>query len=79
VIPKPPYNDGLFSKEQGKVTSSAWRQWFMALTESLPVLKSKPLMTPLQLGAIEFYDDGTTGHLYITKNVGGVLTRVQLT
>lgn len=76
---KAPFNDGMFSKEQGKVNSSAWRQWFTELTEALPVLKSRPLLTTLQLGALEFYDDGTNGHLYITKNVGGVLTRVQLT
>jgi hypothetical protein len=33
------------------------------------------LLTVLELGAIEFTDDGTTGHLYMTMNVAGVLTR----
>lgn len=41
-------------------------------------LTSGTLLTTLELGAIEFVDDGTTGHLYITQNVAGVLTRVQI-
>lgn len=35
------------------------------------------LATP-ELGSMEFVDNGTTGHLYITANVAGVLTRLQL-
>jgi hypothetical protein len=34
--------------------------------------------TTKELGAVEFIDDGTTGHLYITLNVGGVLTRKEI-
>lgn len=33
------------------------------------------LNTTAELGAVEFVDDGTTGTLYITLNVGGTLTR----
>jgi len=33
------------------------------------------LLTALELGALEFTDDGTNGHLYITRNLTGVLTR----
>ncbi len=33
------------------------------------------LLSALELGALEFTDDGTTGHLYITRNVSGILTR----
>ena len=33
------------------------------------------LLTALELGALEFTDDGTNGHLYITRNLAGVLTR----
>ncbi len=36
------------------------------------------LLTTPELGAMEFVDNGTTGHLYITQNVAGVLTRVQI-
>lgn len=36
------------------------------------------LLSVLELGAVEFTDDGTTGHLYITLHQGGVLTRVQI-
>jgi hypothetical protein len=36
------------------------------------------LLTVLDLGVLEFTDDGTTGHLYITLNQAGVLTRVQI-
>ncbi|MGK2864899.1 MAG: hypothetical protein ACSLE0_23405 [Chitinophagaceae bacterium] len=36
------------------------------------------LLSALELGALEFTDDGTNGHLYITLNVAGVLTRVQI-
>lgn len=35
------------------------------------------LATP-EIGAMEFVDDGTTGHLYITVNIAGVDTRVQI-
>jgi hypothetical protein len=35
------------------------------------------LATPA-IGALEFVDDGTTGHLYITVSVAGVPTRVLL-
>jgi hypothetical protein len=33
------------------------------------------LLAALELGALEFVDDGTNGHLYITRNIAGVLTR----
>ena len=33
------------------------------------------LLSALELGALEFVDDGTNGHLYITRNLAGVLTR----
>jgi hypothetical protein len=33
--------------------------------------------TPV-IGAVEFVDDGANGHLYITLNVGGVLTRKEI-
>jgi hypothetical protein len=59
------------------ITSSAWRKFFMGLTNT-PVLKSRDLTANLTLGALEFYDDGTTGHLYVTLNVAGVLTRRQI-
>lgn len=36
------------------------------------------LLTTLELGALEFVDNGTAGHLYITLNVAGVLTRIQI-
>ena len=41
-------------------------------------LTPAPLLAPLEIGALEFTDDGTTGHLYITVNVAGVPTRVQI-
>jgi len=41
-------------------------------------LTSGTLLSVLELGAIEFVDNGTIGHLYITQNVAGVLTRVQI-
>ena len=31
----PPFNDGLFSKTQGVISSSAWRQWFGSLVSSV--------------------------------------------
>ena len=33
------------------------------------------LLAALELGAFEFVDDATNGHLYITRNIAGVLTR----
>jgi hypothetical protein len=33
------------------------------------------LNTTQELGSMEFTDDGTVGHLYITRNIAGVLTR----
>lgn len=36
------------------------------------------LLSVLELGVLELTDDGTTGHLYITLNQAGVLTRVQI-
>lgn len=36
------------------------------------------LSSPLANGTLEYVDDGTTGHLYFTRNVAGVATRVQL-
>ena len=36
------------------------------------------LLSSLELGALEFTDDGANGHLYITRNVSGVLTRTQI-
>jgi hypothetical protein len=39
-------------------------------------LTSSPLLATPEVGALEFTDDGTTGHLYITVNVAGVPTRV---
>jgi len=36
------------------------------------------LLSALELGALEFTDDGADGHLYITMNVGSTLTRVQI-
>ena len=33
------------------------------------------LLGALELGALEFVDNGTNGHLYITRNIAGVLTR----
>jgi hypothetical protein len=36
------------------------------------------LLSVLELGAVEFTDDGTTGHLYITLHQAGTLTRVQI-
>ncbi len=36
------------------------------------------LLTTPELGAVEFVDNGTTGHLYITQHVAGVVTRVQI-
>jgi len=72
---QPPFNDGMFGMGKGIVNSTSWRKWFSDVS-GLPILKSKPLLANLVLGALEFYDDGTTGHLYITQNVGGVLTRV---
>ena len=41
-------------------------------------LTAGTLLSVLELGAIEFTDNGTLGHLYITMNVAGVLTRVQI-
>lgn len=46
----------------------------------LAPLKLEPgvlLATP-EVGAVEFTDDGTTGHLYVTVNVAGVPTRIQI-
>ncbi len=36
------------------------------------------LLAAPELGALEFVDNGTTGHLYLSLNVAGVLTRVQI-
>lgn len=51
-----------------------------AAAAGLAPLKLEPgtLLTAPELGAVEFTDDGTNGHLYITLNVAGVLTRVQI-
>ncbi|MFZ2125362.1 MAG: hypothetical protein WA087_01185 [Candidatus Saccharimonadales bacterium] len=46
-------------------------------TAPLKLTPGELLATP-ELGAVEFTDDGTNGHLYITLNVSGVLTRVQI-
>ena len=48
-----------------------------ANTAPLKLTAGTNLTTP-ELGAIEFTDDGTNGHLYITLNVSGTLTRVQI-
>jgi hypothetical protein len=42
------------------------------------VFNSGTLLGTLLLGALEFTDDGTTGHLFITLNQAGILTRVQI-
>ena len=36
------------------------------------------LLAALELGALEFVDNGVTSHLYITVNIAGVLTRVAI-
>ena len=72
---QPPFNDGLFGPDS-VIRSTAWRTWLSGLFSPPLVLQSKPLLSPLKLGALEWFDDGTTGHLYITQNVAGVLTRV---
>lgn len=36
------------------------------------------LLTTPEVGALEFIDNGTTGHLYITVSIAGVATRVQI-
>lgn len=36
------------------------------------------LLTTPEVGALEFIDNGTTSHLYITVNVAGVATRIQI-
>ena len=36
------------------------------------------LNTTAEAGAVEFVDDGTNGHLYITLNIDGVLTRKEI-
>lgn len=36
------------------------------------------LNTTPEIGALEFVDDGTTGHLYVTVHVASVVTRVQI-
>ena len=41
-------------------------------------LSAGTLNTAVELGAIEFTDDGTTGKLYIVVNVAGVLTRKEI-
>lgn len=41
-------------------------------------LASAPLLGTPEIGALEFVDDGTTGHLYITVHIAGVATRVQI-
>lgn len=43
----------------------------------LRLTPSQLLATPA-VGALEFTDDGTTSHLYVTVHVAGVPTRVQL-
>ena len=48
-----------------------------ASTAPLKLTAGTNLATP-ELGAIEFTDDGTDGKLYITLNVGGVLTRKEI-
>lgn len=48
-------------------------------TPAVPLkLLSAPLLVTPEIGALEFVDDGTTGHLYITVHVAGVVTRVQI-
>jgi hypothetical protein len=39
---------------------------------------SGTLLTNPELGTFEYVDDGTTGHLYFTLNIGSVVTRVQI-
>ncbi len=41
-------------------------------------LNAGTLLTTPELGAIEFTDDGTTAHLYVTVRIATVVTRVQL-
>lgn len=41
-------------------------------------LTAGALLTTPELGAVEFTDDGTNSHLYITIKVGGVLTRKEI-
>jgi hypothetical protein len=38
-------------------------------------LTAGTVLTTPEIGTIEFTDDGTSGHLYITLNIAGVLTR----
>jgi hypothetical protein len=73
-----PINDGLFASQDSLIKSYAWRKWFVEAASVPVVLESKPLLTNLALGALEFYDNGNDGHLYITMNVSGVLTRVEI-
>ena len=49
-------------------------------TDSTSPLKftSGTLLTAPELGAMEFVDNGTDGYLYITLNIAGTLTRVQI-
>jgi hypothetical protein len=41
-------------------------------------LTAGTLLTTPELGAIEFTDDGTTAHFYVTTRVATVVTRVQV-
>ncbi len=53
-----------------------FRDFGAPVAGTLTTLPAAPLVTPLQLGAIEYTDDGVDGHLYITLHVAGVVTRV---
>lgn len=66
------------------MTSAAVSAWLHIVTGSsgaagrAPIkLTAGTLLTSPELGTIEYSDNGTTGHMYATVNVGGVVTRVQ--
>ena len=42
------------------------------------ILEPGTLLKTPELGALEYVDNGTTGHLYFTLKVAGVTTRVQI-
>lgn len=41
-------------------------------------LTAGTLLTTPELGALEFTDDGTTAHFYVTVRIASVVTRVQI-
>ncbi len=67
----------------GGTFTPSWQRWLSDLVAKLNaaplVLQNAALLDVPVLGALEYVDDGTNGHLYFTRNVAGVPTRTEIT